>query len=348
MSDPAELEQALLVDASSLRARIRAMDSAAQAHLFAGWANLPDLADEAGNSVAIHPELHAAIEQWVTDHEPPAPGLLDGLRRRYDAMPPGCRVEVDRRIGYLSLDGLDFTDPATFTVGRAMTVEQILNDVDAGADAQVAAVLGPLPAPGEIIPTPVADVDALADAVDWSSHSAVEVIALVTASPWMAAEALAAERRRAKPRKGVVDKLAPLVGGVAALPPAQAPAAPAAEPSGEVEMPALVPGESVGEDGAPGQTREPTSLPSPVFSDEGEANARPLTPPSSDAPPTTAPAGEVAEPPVAASPADDRWPPLKFAAILGRLGAEMIAVSNQIQAHWSPAPPGTTTSTVDL
>lgn len=241
-------------DVDPLRARIRAMDDATRELFLQRWtaSGLPGLADAAGVSVVLPAETHHAIEQLIADHEPPAPdGLHASLMSRLADLPNGPRITAENRLRAQSGGRLGVAIDCT--VGRAATFAAILDAVEAEAEEVVAAALGPVAEPvGEVITTPVADAAALADALPAKAKVA-EVIAWVGADPQRAQFALNAERARSKPRDGVVNKLAPLVGGSEALPPASPPAT-----AEEVSAPA-----------------EPAAAPHPSAPLEGEQEGQP-------------------------------------------------------------------------
>lgn len=294
VDDAVLLDGPVPIDSQPLRDRIGVIDTLQRHQLFNRWAPLPDLADEDGESVLLAPGVFQQAEQLIALFEPLASGLIPGLAQRYTDLPLGPRLVASRRIQAQGIDLPDFADPATFTLGRALTVEKILNEVITGADTEVAAVLGPVGPAGDIITRPVADAEALADVIDWANLGVADVLLAVAQHPDRASEALAAERARPKPRKGVVDKLVPLAGEPAAPP--------AADPAGEVD------------EVQPGTRPEPSSdgvLPvatSPVpLSDGGGASARPATPAPS-------------------------VPLTKYALMLSRLGSEMLTLGKLIQA----------------
>lgn len=221
-------------DVQPLRDRVNALDPAVRDRLLTAWqqAGHPGLRTADGEPAVVPLATYLAIEQLVADHEEPShPTVQVALVESFNTLPPGPQVAASRRF---TMQGCIQPD----TVGRAVVFADILDTIEAEADQQVAAALGPVADPvGDIIHTPMSDAGGLDEAVDWGSLKVGEVMAKVGASPARAAEALAAERARKSPRQGVLTKLAPLCGGQAS-PSASTPAA--AEPSGEVHAPALV------------------------------------------------------------------------------------------------------------
>lgn len=290
-------------DVSLLRGRIRDMDEAARNVFLERWtaSGLGPLADGEGNSLLVPAETFAAIEQLVADHEPPAPdGAHAWLTSTLTAMQPGpMRVAENRLLQQFAANVL--TQPLAMTSGRYTVVGQIVRDVEAESDEVVAAALGPVADPvGEVITTPVANADELANALPPKAKVA-EVLAWVGADLDRARFALNAEQARTKPRDGVVNKLAPLVGGEAPPPASTPPAAEAEEVTAPADPPAAAP---------------PSSAPSPAGHISDEADA------------ALAATGDLAA--FAEVPAE-RWGPLTTIAYLRHLAASAEKVARTIQ-----------------
>ena len=226
-----ELPAALPPDVEPLRARIRAMAPAAQTDCLNAWGRLPHLANEDGTTAVLDRDTYRLAEAHIAQFETWADEAHHAdLIARIDAMSPGPRLALNGRLATLMLDGpatgdddrnpqgvANYRNRLHFTVGRAATVEQVLARVLDEADEVVARELGPLPEEaGVIVAQPVADADELGDVIDWGALRTIdEILATVGVSASRARAAYDAEMRRAKPRKGVVSKLAPLVGGQA-------------------------------------------------------------------------------------------------------------------------------------
>lgn len=297
-------------DVELLRARIRNMDEAAREVFLQRWtmSGLGPLAAPDGTGLLLPLDTFKAIEQLVADHEPPAPeGAHAWLTSTLTAMQPGpMRVAENRLLQQFAANVL--TQPLAMTAGRYAVCGEVVAAVLDEAEEVVAAALGPVADPvAEVITTPVADEAELREALPPKAKVA-EVLAWVGADLARARFALAAEQARTKPRDGVVNKLAPLVGGEA-LPPASTP--PAAEAEG-VTAPAV-----------PAAAPAP-SAPSPVIEGQTTLDDH-LTPEADAALAATDDLEAFAQVPAA------QWGPLTTIAYLRQLAANAEKVARTIQ-----------------
>lgn len=199
-----EFPEASPPDVTPLRDRIKALDTAAYADFVAHWmqSGLPTvLANEDGSSVVLLRRDHHAIEALLCGYEATIDNVgLDDLFHEWCAEPPAIQHVVKSR---LSEQG--FTVDEVLTIGRLQTFHQILDTVTAEATDEVTAILGAAPAPGQVVPQPVADEAALA--LVPPDGSIAEVLAWVGDDPDRQEAAFNAEASRAKPRKGLLSKL---------------------------------------------------------------------------------------------------------------------------------------------
>lgn len=205
-----------------LRQRIRNMDDAARQVFLGRWAasGLPQvLADGEGNDLILAAEEHAALENLIAQHEPPAPEHLDP----FADLTPAQRAVTTGRLEAHGFTGIT-------TTGRLTTLLTIVADIITETAAPVAAILGPV-ADGRIITTPVDDASDLA-LTPPAKGTVDELMAWVGDDPAKARRLLDQENVKAKPRKGLVAKLVPLAGSSSASPAAPDPA-PAVEPVSE-------------------------------------------------------------------------------------------------------------------
>lgn len=315
-------------DVTLLRGRIRDMDAAARDVFLQRWtaSGLGPLADAEGNGLVLPIETFKAIEQLVADHEPPAPdGAHAWLVSALTDMAPGpMRVAENRLLQQFAVNVL--MKPLELTLGRYTACGVVIRQVQDEAEDVVAGALGPVADPvGDVITTPVADAAALADALPAKAKVA-EVLAWVGADLGRARFALAAEQARPKPRDGVVNKLAPLVGGEA-IPPASTPPAADAE---EVSAPSL----------PPAAAAHPSSAPS-----SGEVVPGPTASPDPDtgvqltvADVLAATDEELEHLDAFANVPADQWGPLTTIAYLRRLAANAEAVARIIEQRRGVGP----------
>jgi hypothetical protein len=337
----------LIPDVGALRQRIRNMDGTNRAALVAeaGARTLPSLADADGNTLDIS---RPDFEEWeclvAKFEEPLSAERREAAVQTIAALPPGPRLVVWQRLARDLLavpvddeQGLvgvwTLRHPLMFTVGREETILRTVRQVTAEAEAQVADVLGVVPEPGDIITRPVIDADALAAAVDWSQLDVKGVLAAVEERPELAADALAAERARPKARKGIIDKLVPLVEpevpAASVLPAAEAgvgaepapPATSSGEQAGKAPESPLA-GESSGT-ASPSPVLDPQPA-TPAASTDAERMVAPTSPLASAASPPTTEAEGVAGMTSPAAPSVDIPP--KFLPMLRRIHAELGAL----------------------
>jgi hypothetical protein len=315
----AELGQVPPPDVEPLRARLRIMPEAARDEVLATWARagLPNLVNPDGAPAVISPEAHRAIADIISGHEPWADtDTLNTFRLRLEACPMGTQVAWLRRA---EAQHLDISSPG-ITEGQLSVAIGILRQVEAEADALVATLLPPV-AQGDIITQPVADPEALAQVVDWSQLKASEIVAHVGHDPAKAAEALAAERARPRPRKTVLDKLEPLVPT-----PSRGQEAPAADAGGSDPDPTTASTTS-GNNPPPSALEGPPAL-SPTT--EGGSDA-PLTPTDEAAAGEGQTGAHLNETTAPADPSPVVGGDLgKYAQMLMRLGSEMLALGRLI------------------
>lgn len=352
MSDLDVLPDLLPPDVEPLRARVRTMLPDQQTECLAAWGRLPHLANEDGTSAVLDQAAYRLVERHIASFEAWADEAHHAdLIARIDDLPPGPRHVLNERLRTLLLDGPAGSDTGAqdpgananyrnrlhFTTGRAATIEKVLHAVLDEADEVIAGALGPLGDPGVIISQPVTDAAELADVIDWSALKVADVLATVGASPSRARSAYDAEMRRVKPRAGVIEKLAPLVGGQ--VPPQDALTA-STDPVLDVVAPEatgpLVASETFG--GAE-STVQPDAAP-PMFAEGVEAPVTHATTPSGgdrltelcttpDADLTPEDRAEL----TASLQALEATPSLvKYAAILGRIHAELGAIVRMLDA----------------
>lgn len=208
------------VDVTLLRNRIREMDDETRAVFFTAWqaSGLPVvLADADGTSVLLPSDEALALEKLIAQHEPDtSTEVRDALIHAIYAMPPGLRYAAEARAAAQGIINLRRDGSGMIlTVGRAATLSDIIDTVTAEAADTVGAALGPV-VPGQIVTQPVDDAEGLASVPPDGKIS--DVLAWVGVDVALARIALDQERRRAKPRVGLVSQLAQMV-GESTLPP---------------------------------------------------------------------------------------------------------------------------------